>query len=78
MKKTVAFLACGLLFSGMALADINVGITISTTGPAASLGIPERNTVQLLPRKLGGKRSIISAWVMRPVRKQLHVMGANL
>lgn len=45
MKKTVAFLACGLLFSSVALADINVGITISTTGPAASLGIPERNTV---------------------------------
>lgn len=56
MKKTVAFLACGLLFSSVALADINVGITISTTGPAASLGIPERNTVQLLPKEIGGEK----------------------
>lgn len=57
MKKTVASLVCGLLFSSApALADINVGITISTTGPAASLGIPERNTVQMLPQEIGGEK----------------------
>lgn len=39
-----------------ALADINVGVTLSTTGPAASLGIPEKNTVALLPRSIGGQK----------------------
>ena len=57
MKKTVASLVCGLLFSSMpAVADINVGITLSTTGPAASLGIAERNTVQFLPTEIGGEK----------------------
>ena len=29
------------LAAGAALADVNVGVTLSATGPAASLGIPE-------------------------------------
>lgn len=56
MKKTVASLLCGLLFSTPVLADINVGISISTTGPAASLGIAERNTVEFLPTEIGGEK----------------------
>jgi len=61
MKRTVASLVCGLLFSSApVMADINVGITLSTTGPAASLGIPERNTVQMLPQEIGGEKSITS------------------
>ena len=43
-------LACSL-----ASAQIKVGVTISTTGPAASLGIPERNAVALMPRTIDGK-----------------------
>lgn len=56
MKKTVVTLACGVLFSGVACADINIGVSVSTTGPAASLGIPERNTVQLLPKEIAGEK----------------------
>ena len=41
-------LAVSLLASTLALADINVGVTLSATGPAASLGIPEKNTVALM------------------------------
>lgn len=33
---------------------VKVGITISATGPAASLGTAQKNTVELLPRTLGG------------------------
>jgi branched-chain amino acid transport system substrate-binding protein len=40
--------------SSLAVAQIKVGVTISTTGPAASLGIPERNAVALMPRTIGG------------------------
>jgi len=39
-----------------ALADINVGVTLSATGPAASLGIPEKNTFELLPTTIGGEK----------------------
>ena len=33
---------------GSALADINVGVVVSATGPAASLGVPEKNTVKVV------------------------------
>jgi len=51
--RTIAPLAA--LLAGTALgAEINVGVTVSATGPAASLGIPSRNTVALLPTTIGG------------------------
>src|SRR3546814_12338649 len=40
----------------MASAQIKVGITVASTGPAASLGIPERNTVALLPTDVAGQK----------------------
>ncbi len=43
-------------FSLSAWADINVGVTLSATGPAASLGIPEKNTISLLPKTMGGQK----------------------
>jgi branched-chain amino acid transport system substrate-binding protein len=36
------------LTAGIALADINIGVTLSATGPAASLGIPEKNTLEMI------------------------------
>jgi branched-chain amino acid transport system substrate-binding protein len=42
--------------SGSVWADINVGVTLSATGPAASLGIPEKNTFELLPTTIGGEK----------------------
>ena len=39
-----------------AWADINVGISVSATGPAASLGIPEKNTAALLPATVAGQK----------------------
>ncbi len=35
--------------------QIKIGVTISSTGPAASLGIPEKNTIELLPHEIAGK-----------------------
>ena len=37
-------------------ADINIGVIVSTTGPGASLGIPEQNTVKLWPAEIGGQK----------------------
>lgn len=34
--------------------DITIGISISTTGPAAALGIPERNALEFVPKDIGG------------------------
>ncbi len=59
MKFTTQFLAAILATAstGAVLAqDIKVGVTLSATGPAASLGIPERNTFALMPQTIGGKK----------------------
>ncbi len=54
--KLVAVLAA-VLGAGAALAqDIKVGVSLSATGPAASLGIPERNTFALVPQTIGGRK----------------------
>jgi branched-chain amino acid transport system substrate-binding protein len=53
-KKLLAILLSTAAFS--ALADINVGVTVSATGPAASLGIPEKNTIELLPKTIAGQK----------------------
>ncbi|WOH81258.1 ABC transporter substrate-binding protein [Bradyrhizobium sp. BEA-2-5] len=34
--------------------EITIGISISTTGPAAALGIPERNALEFVPKEIGG------------------------
>ena len=43
-------------FAHAAMADITIGVTLSATGPAASLGIPEKNTIELLPATVGGEK----------------------
>ncbi|WP_211471366.1 ABC transporter substrate-binding protein [Collimonas humicola] len=42
--------------SGGAFAQIKVGVSVSATGPAASLGIPEKNTFALLPKEIAGQK----------------------
>jgi len=42
--------------AAVALADVNVGVTLSATGPAASLGIPEKNSFALLPASIAGQK----------------------
>jgi branched-chain amino acid transport system substrate-binding protein len=44
------------VFSNQVLADVKIGVTVSATGPAASLGIPEKNTVALLPKEVAGQK----------------------
>jgi branched-chain amino acid transport system substrate-binding protein len=48
--------ALAVMLAGPAVADINIGVTIAATGPAASLGIPQRNTIELLPTSIGGEK----------------------
>lgn len=55
-RCTVLAGAIALALPMAASAQIKVGITVASTGPAASLGIPERNTVSLLPTEIGGQK----------------------
>jgi branched-chain amino acid transport system substrate-binding protein len=58
-KKALAVVAAfgaALAWPLAASAQVKVGVTLSSTGPAASLGIPERNTVALLPREVAGQQ----------------------
>src|SRR5881392_545721 len=34
--------------------EIVIGITVTTTGPAAALGIPERNALDFVAKEIGG------------------------
>ena len=57
MKFRKSLLLASLLASTLsAYADITVGVTVSATGPAASLGIPEKNTVAMMPKTIAGQK----------------------
>ena len=59
MKKSGLALGLATLTAcGVACADINVGVTLSATGPAASLGIPEKNTFEMLGSPVIGGQKI--------------------
>jgi len=51
-----ALLFCLLASATPATAQIRIGVTVSSTGPAAALGIPEKNAVELLPHEIAGKK----------------------
>lgn len=53
MRTGIALALLGV--AGLATAQVKIGVTVSATGPAASLGIPEKNTIELLPKEAGGK-----------------------
>ncbi|MBY4897218.1 ABC transporter substrate-binding protein [Cupriavidus sp. AU9028] len=38
-------------------AQIRIGVDVSTTGPAASIGIPSKNTILMWPETLGGQKA---------------------
>src|SRR5664280_393834 len=48
-----ALAALPLLLSFAAQAQMKVGVIASATGPTAVVGIPQKNTVALLPKKIG-------------------------
>jgi branched-chain amino acid transport system substrate-binding protein len=56
LKKNLVAFAAALTATTLAQADVNVGVTLSATGPAASLGIPEKNTIALMPQTIGGEK----------------------
>lgn len=55
LKKIAAAVTLASLtaFAGGAFAQVKVGVIASSTGPTALVGIPQKNTVPLLPTKVG-------------------------
>ncbi|MDQ1760144.1 branched-chain amino acid ABC transporter substrate-binding protein [Achromobacter xylosoxidans] len=51
----VVLVSCALLSCNAASADVGVGVILSLTGPAASLGGPAKNAIDLLPREIAGE-----------------------
>lgn len=56
LKALTTALAAVALSALPAMAQIKIGVTLSTTGPAASLGIPEKNTMALMPATIAGQQ----------------------
>jgi branched-chain amino acid transport system substrate-binding protein len=56
--QSIAAAAAAVLLSaaGAARADINVGVTLSLTGPASGLGIPVGNQFKLWPQTIAGQK----------------------
>lgn len=55
LKKIATSLLFAALSIGTAHAQIKIGVVSSSTGPIAMVGIPQKNTVPLLPTKMGGQ-----------------------
>src|SRR5690606_3172624 len=60
MQKIIGRIAAAAMFttmmSGLALADITIGVTVSSTGSGAALGIPLKNSVELWPTEIDGEK----------------------
>ena len=48
--------AGALLGAGAVQAEIHIGVILSTTGPAASLGVPAEMAIKLWPAELAGEK----------------------
>lgn len=51
--RFTAILSAALLFLSPAYAQVKIGVVTSATGPTALVGIPQQNTVPLLPKTAG-------------------------
>jgi len=57
LHLAIAAVAATLAFAAPAGAqtpEITIGLSLSTTGPAAALGVPERNVLEFVPKEIGG------------------------
>ena len=54
IRRCLLAAACPLVGPG-AGAEVSIGVSLGSTGPGASLGIPYKNAFQLVPKTLGGE-----------------------
>jgi len=54
MRTTLLIPALAVaLFTQGAMAQVRIGLMVSATGPTSAIGIPQKNTAELLPKKIG-------------------------
>ena len=60
LKMTAAAFMAAVALPGLMTTanaqDITIGISLTTTGPGAALGIPERNALEFVPTEIGGTK----------------------
>ena len=56
MRRMAAVALALMLAAPGAMAEIRIGLMVSATGPTSAIGIPQRNTGEILPRTIGGER----------------------
>jgi branched-chain amino acid transport system substrate-binding protein len=56
LVRTLIAAAVALSAAGAALADINVGVVLSLTGPGSGLGIPMQKQLALFPKQIAGEK----------------------
>lgn len=54
-KKALSTLLLSAACATVAQADVKIGVITSSTGPIALVGLPQKNSVPLLPREAGGQ-----------------------
>jgi branched-chain amino acid transport system substrate-binding protein len=47
------FAAIAFAWSALALGQVKIGLMVSATGPTSAIGIPQKNTGDMLPKKIG-------------------------
>jgi branched-chain amino acid transport system substrate-binding protein len=53
VKRLVAVVLLGLLGALPAHGQVRIGLMVSATGPTSAIGIPQKNTGDILPRRIG-------------------------
>ena len=56
LVRTLIATAVTLMAATSALADINVGVVLSLTGPGSGLGIPMQKQLALFPKTIAGEK----------------------
>jgi branched-chain amino acid transport system substrate-binding protein len=54
LQRFIAVFALCVAFVAPAHGQIRIGLMVSATGPTSAIGIPQRNTGDILPRTIGG------------------------
>jgi branched-chain amino acid transport system substrate-binding protein len=53
LARVALVLSLALVVSTSAVAQIKIGLMVSATGPTSAIGIPQKNTGDILPKKIG-------------------------
>jgi branched-chain amino acid transport system substrate-binding protein len=54
LQRLLAFLVLGLMAAAPTNGQVRIGLMVSATGPTSAIGIPQKNTGEILPRTIGG------------------------